>query len=144
MNIPERRRARGEMLPLMDVIFMLMVLFIFMMIQMRPDFGMNVVLPEIREGKAAAVQEQESDKKKIWVSVDDRNQLFVNKNQVADRDAVVPAVNRLAGDKVKEDVRIIFKGDRLSDFGVVIGVFNELREEGFNDVLFDCDREEPK
>ena len=142
MNIPERKRARGEMLPLMDVIFMLMVLFIFMLIQMRPDFGMNVELPEIKEGSSAAPQDVSQDKKKIWVSVDGQNRLFVNRDAVARQADVVPAVGRLAGAGGKEEIQIIFKGDQAADFGVVIAVFNELREAGFTDVLFDCNRPE--
>ncbi len=141
MNIPERKRARAELLPLMDVIFMLMVLFIFMLIQMRPDFGMSVELPQVKEGSAAVQQEEDPDKFRIWISVDENNAFFVNKEQIDFQAAIVPAIDREDGDRERGKVRVIFKGDKKADFGVVVSVFNALQEAGYTDVLFDCDRE---
>ncbi len=127
------------MLPLMDVIFMLMVMFIFMLVQMRPDFGMSVELPQV--GASTETQEQKEDKKQVWVSVDADEAVFVNKQSVADGPSAAQAVLSTAG-CAPEELQVVFKGDQEADFGRIIEVFNALRAVGCTDVLFDVNKGE--
>ena len=43
--LPERRKSRIEMLPLIDIVFLLLVFFIYAMLSMAVHRGMPVVLP---------------------------------------------------------------------------------------------------
>ena len=45
-----RRRARIEMIPLIDIVFLLLVFFIYAMISMTVHRGVNVVLPKTVTG----------------------------------------------------------------------------------------------
>jgi biopolymer transport protein ExbD len=46
VHVPPRRRARIEMLPLIDIVFLLLVFFIYAMLSMAVHRGMPVLLPE--------------------------------------------------------------------------------------------------
>lgn len=127
------------MLPLMDVIFLLMTLFIFMLVQMRPDFGMSVELPQV--GTSTQTQEQKKEKKQVWVTVDAEGGVFVNRESAADGSAAAQSVLAVAG-CAPDELQIIFKGDQAAGFGRIIEVFNALRAAGCTDVLFDVNRGE--
>ena len=43
--LPERRKSRIEMLPLIDIVFLLLVFFIYAMLSMAVHRGLPVVLP---------------------------------------------------------------------------------------------------
>ena len=142
MIVPDRKRAKGELLPLMDVIFLLMTLFIFMIVQMRPDLGMSVDLPEV--GESEAKDNLNKKKKQVWISIDADEKVYINKKIVGD--TVMPSkmaamVVALAGAEPKK-IQVIFKGDQKADFGRVMEVFNALRALGCVDVLFDVNKGE--
>ena len=46
VNLQERRKARIEMLPLIDIVFLLLVFFIYAMLSMAVHRGLPVVLPK--------------------------------------------------------------------------------------------------
>jgi len=73
-----RKAARIEMVPLIDIVFLLLVFFIYAMLSMAVHRGMNVELP----GSTRSVQSPES-KLSVSVTVDDgRVHLFLDKEQV--------------------------------------------------------------
>lgn len=125
------------MLPLMDVVFLLLVLFIFMIIRMRPDFGISVTLPEV--GKAPAEAKSGKPKKQVTVSVTADNEIYVNRN-ATDMSSLVPEIKR--GARPNEDVEIVLKGDRAADYGRALEIFHELRSAGISNVLFDVNERE--
>ena len=43
--LPERRKGRIEMIPLIDIVFLLLVVFIYAMLSMAVHRGLPVVLP---------------------------------------------------------------------------------------------------
>jgi biopolymer transport protein ExbD len=139
MKIPERKKVRGEMLPLMDMIFLLMTMFIFMVVRMRPDFGMTVELPKLAEMGGAA-QKTQKEPETVWLAVTDKNELFVNKERAADRPAGL-AILRRAIRSSPALARVILRGDRGSDFGTVVETYDWLVQSGYTNVLFDVEKE---
>ncbi|MFN2368934.1 MAG: ExbD/TolR family protein [Desulfurivibrionaceae bacterium] len=55
INLPRKRKARIEMLPLIDIVFLLLVFFIYAMLSMAVHRGLAVDLPV----SAAAAPEKE-------------------------------------------------------------------------------------
>ncbi len=45
VNLPKRKKARIEMLPLIDIVFLLLVFFIYAMLSMAVHRGLPVLLP---------------------------------------------------------------------------------------------------
>jgi biopolymer transport protein ExbD len=76
LNMPPAKKARIELLPLMDIIFLLLVVFIYSMLSMSVHHGMPVKLPISSLAKP--------DKTLVLsVTVKADHQIFVDKKQVA-------------------------------------------------------------
>lgn len=134
--VPAMRRARGQMLPLMDMIFLLLVTFIFQIVQMRPDFGISVELPDVGEKPAKPAVEPES--KTVTVSVTADNALHVNADAVQP-EQLVGAIRRHAEGIADENIHIILRGDQRADYGHIMELFTLLRRNSLKKVIFDVD-----
>ena len=140
LGVPPVRRARGEMLPLLDMIFLLLVLFIFMIVQMRPDFGVSVDVPEVDE--AAGGDAGRDGEKAVVVAVRRNNSIVVN-DTPATMDNVVSVLRLETGDAPAEKLSIILRGDSRCDYGRVIQLFDRFRRERLGNVTFDVDVRNP-
>ncbi len=122
----EQRRARIEMLPLIDVVFLLLVFFVYAMLAMVLHRGLPVRLP----GATSAVTDERDY---IAVTITRDNQMFVNEEEVAP-DAVGHRVRVLWERDPSRPVYI--QGDSESALGLSVGVLDRLREAGIEEVLF--------
>lgn len=132
------KRATAEMLPLMDMIFLLLVLFIFMIVQMRPDFGISVELPQIGEQEMSAPEETEEELSTVTVSVLEDGNLYVNET-ITELDNLPANVMQAAAAAAPESVSVILRGDRRADYGIMIDLFNRLQKQGLNKIVFDVE-----
>jgi len=131
--IPPRRKAHGEMLPLMDMIFLLLVIFIFMIVQMRPNFGVSVELPDI--GKSE-LTEQEEKSVTVTVAVTKDSKVFVNETPCT-IEQVMPKVNSIAKGADKNNIAIILRGDKGANYGQMMKLFAQFRANQIHEILFD-------
>ena len=127
------KKARSEMLPLMDMIFLLMVTFIFMMLQMRPDGGIPVELPDIGEAPPSSPLDNKEKVEMVTISIDKDNKIFIDKDETS-IDQLISQLQDMSSETKKS---FILKGDKAADYGQVIQIFNSLRVNGFTDVIFD-------
>jgi len=121
------------MLPLMDMIFLLLVVFIFMIVQMRPNFGVSVELPDI--GKKE-ISDTKPKAVTVTVSVTKDNKVFVNKKE-SDQSLVIADIKALTQNSEKKDIAIILRGDKGANYGQMMKLFALFRENQINDILFD-------
>jgi len=128
----ENKKARVEMLPLIDVVFLLLVFFIYAMLSMVVHRGLIVELPE-----ASTAQVDRKDYVSITITKD--NTVFVGNTPVA-LSGLVDEVMANAGGKT--DIPVFINGDRKADLGVAVRVLDLLRAEGVDEVSFEC-RQEP-
>ncbi len=91
VKIDDRRRARIEMLPLIDIVFLLLVFFIYAMMSMAVHRGMNVALPE----SSTAGNEKNP---KISVSVTADGSVYVDKASVSPESLTAVLKEKAAGD----------------------------------------------
>lgn len=127
----EQKRARVEMLPLIDIVFLLLVFFIYAMLSMVVHRGLRVELPE-----AATAQLDRRDH--VTVTITAENAIYVDKAPVGERDLAAAVGRRMVE---REDVPVFVSGDAAADLGVGIRVLDILRQAGIRDVSFQC-REE--
>ncbi len=137
-QIQKPKKANGEMLPLMDMIFLLLVVFIFMIIQMRPNFGVSVELPDIGE-TAPIGDEVGKEKVSVTIAVTKDNKYFVNEKE-SSADSLHSDIMAIAKNAESKNIAIILRGDKTADYGNIIKVFSVLRGKGINDILFDVDK----
>lgn len=127
-----RRGARLEMTSLMDVMFLVLVFFIYCIFDMAVHRGLKVDLPT-----AAGVPEK-GERIVITIAADDTLQV----NGVpATRDSVVRKVRELAAANVP--CPVLISGDRKSSLGVGIELLAELKSAGVERVSFQVNGRQP-
>ncbi len=128
MKLHKRRflqPARVELLPLIDVIFLLLIFFIFVMLKMTIQSDIKVELPQVVSG-------QQVNTELITISIDADNQMFVNE-QPSNSTQFLKQVQELQ--QVKEH-KILIRGDKQADLGLALALLDQLRVAGFKQVAF--------
>lgn len=123
----EKRKARVEMLPLMDVVFLLLVFFIYSFLSMVVHRGIGVQLP----GASTATLNQQDY---VDVTLTANNLILVNKQPV-DLENAAAAVRAARG---SENRPVFISGDRSAGFGPAVELLDRLRLEGIEKVSFSC------
>ena len=129
----EHRKARVEMLPLIDVVFILLVFFIYAMLSMVLHRGMAVRLPA---ASTATVERQDY----VAVSVTEDSRVWVDRTPVEFDSLASTVQGRMGGSET--NLPVFIECDEHADVGVAIRVLDRLREAGISQVMF-ASREAP-
>ena len=127
----ETKRARIEMIPLMDCIFLLLIFFIYIMISMTLNRGIKVDLP-------SAVTSAISREDYISITVDKKNRVYLNKKEVRIKDLLSEIEAISSGMPTKP---ILINGDKESDLGMAITILDLLRSRGIHEVSIQCTKD---
>lgn len=131
MNIPlprSRKRARIEIIPLIDVIFFLLATFMMVSLSMVKNNGIKVNLP------AASTGSPQDKNDRTTISVTKDGDLFFNTEQLPISE--LPA--RLEQLKSEQpDPKIFINGDEKAFFGNAVEVLDDLRKAGIAKVAID-------
>jgi biopolymer transport protein TolR len=131
-----RRGPRMEMeaeinvVPLIDVILLLMIIFMITAPMMQG--GVDIVLPE------AAVRPVEP-KGDVVVSINRNGEIFVDRTQLS-LNEFRAGFRSLAGNKVADGVSL--RADQSVAYGLVVQVMAIMREAGVQDIAFVAEPEE--
>ncbi|HUO55052.1 MAG TPA: ExbD/TolR family protein [Rhodoblastus sp.] len=128
-----RAMADINMTPFIDV--MLVLLIIFMVAAPLLSTGVPIDLPATKAG------ELNIDKKPIAVAIDDRGDIFLMDQKVADAD-LVAAVQAQAKEGVDE--RVYVRAAKLVPYGRVAQVMSDLTAAGFKKVALVTSQESDK
>ena len=138
ITLPENR-ARIEMLPLIDVVFLLLVVFIFAMLSMAVHKGMPVTLPD---SSAAGLEK----KLTLSVSIDAQGQIFVNREKT-DLDGLVSRLEaeaRAAEERSETETRgVLIFADRATAYQDLFRVLDRIRQAGLERISLQADPESP-
>ena len=114
-----RRRARLELTPLLDVMFLVLVFFIYCIFDMAVHRGMKVSLPEAR-GSAERGE-------RIVVTVGSDDSVELNGIRMS-RDEAVARVKALSA--VGVQMPVLVSADRRASFGAGVELLAALKEAG--------------
>jgi len=131
MNIPrfrEKRHARIEIIPLIDIVFFLLATFVMVSISMVKQKGIPVVLPS---ASTAASQEK---KEHVVITISEAGQLYLDKTEMTQEDLF--AKLRLLKSQ-NSDLPILINGDASARLGLAIQVLDEARGLGITKVAFE-------
>jgi biopolymer transport protein ExbD len=120
-NPHARRKARIEIVPLIDIVFFLLATFVMVSLSMVKNQGVTVRLPEA--SSAAVVDRSET----VTVSVSADGSFYIGKERVE------PAALRARLERLKRStpqVGIIVNGDDQADFGAAVRALDEIRKSG--------------
>ena len=119
------RRPRLEMTSLMDVMFLVLVFFIYCIFDMAVHKGLKVDLPN------AAGADEKGERIVVTIREDDTMQL---NGMDLSRDEIVARVKAL--NAVKMHLPVLISGDRKSSLGTGIELLSELKVAGVEKASF--------
>ena len=135
MSAGRVKRARSEIIPLIDIIFFLLATFIMVSLSMTKNQGVQVSLPTA--GSATSLGDQQEMDKAVTLSVNDKGDVFYNKEKIT----LAQLPLRLQTLKsTARDPRVIINSDAGADFKHVVGVLDEVRKIGIPKVGINTDK----
>jgi biopolymer transport protein ExbD len=118
------RRARIEMIPLIDVVFLLLIFFIYTMLSMTIHKGIPVLLPKANTGLM--------DKEEyLAVSITRDHKIFLNEEETPLEDLLRRLTDLSKGNP---NQRVFIRGDRRIPYEVVVRVLDTVRAAGLRKV----------
>lgn len=129
------KKARIEIIPLIDIIFFLLATFIMVSLSMTKNQGVQVSLPTAATGSSLGDQQQME--KAVTLSVTDKGDVFFNKEKITL--AQLPMKLQTYKSSAK-DPKIIINSDAAADFKHVVGVLDEVRKIGISKVGINTDK----
>lgn len=122
------KRARIEIIPLIDIMFFLLATFVMVSLSMVKNQGIPVRLPAASTGQA------EERKDAATVSVSAAGQVYLDKEEMP----VAELASRLGAMKAANpDLRVFINGDEDARLGLAIEVLDATRKLGITKVAFE-------
>jgi biopolymer transport protein ExbD len=129
------KKARIEIIPLIDIIFFLLATFIMVSLSMTKNQGLQVALPSA--STAQSLGDQQDAEKTVTLSVNGQGETFFNKEKVT------PAQLAMKLQTYKNSVRdprVVVTGDAGADFQTIVKVLDETRRIGISKVGISTDK----
>ncbi len=123
-----RRKARIEIIPLIDIIFFLFATFVMVSLSMVKNKGIPVNLP------AAATGAPQSHEESAVVTVDAAGALFFNRESVTSEQLGKALADFHAANP---DATVFINGDTKAEFGGAIAVLDQVRALGISKVAIE-------
>jgi biopolymer transport protein ExbD len=118
----QHKKAKIEIVPLIDVVFFLLATFVMVSLSMTRNQGMQVALPA-----ASSASKQADDDKAVTLTVMANGEVFYNKDKVT----LAQLPFRLQTLKTaQKDPKIILNAAADADFKQVVAVLDEARKIG--------------
>jgi biopolymer transport protein ExbD len=123
-----KKKARIEIIPLIDVIFFLLATFVLFTLSLNKTQGVHVTLPQVQTSEPRTTDGTHT------VSVTEQGTLAWDKEYVSLDDFL----RRLQAFHTQNpEGRILINGDENATFNAAIYVFDEARKAGFEKVLIE-------
>lgn len=125
IKVPTRKKARIEIIPLIDVIFFLLATFVLFTLSLNRIQSLDVNLPVAKPPDPG--QPPPSEKDNVTVQVSGDGAIFWNKELID----LSEVPSRLAFFKTQtDDPRVLIAGDEKARFGLTVAVLDEVRKAG--------------
>src|SRR3954471_8450940 len=124
-----KKKARIEIIPLIDVIFFLLATFVLFTLSLNKSNGVSgIMLPAAESG------EPRNPSGSVTISVTEAGTIAWNKDFIS----LSEFINRLKAYKIAEpDGRILINGDEGALFNAALYVFDEARKTGFQKIFIE-------
>lgn len=118
------RRARIEMIPLIDVVFLLLIFFIYTMLSMTIHKGIPVLLPKANTG---LIDKEDY----LSVSITRDHKIFLDENEIPLEELLQRLTERRM---TKPQLRVFIRGDRRIPYEWVVRILDTVRAAGLRKV----------
>lgn len=131
----KRKKARLEIIPLIDIIFFLLATFVMVSLSMTKNQGVQVALPTASTGQSLG--DNQEMEKAVTLSVNDKGEVFFNKDKIL----ITQLPMKLQTYKLTaKDPKVIINSDSGADFKHVVLVLDEVRKCGIEKVGINTDK----
>ena len=132
VNFQTSRKARIEMLPLIDIVFLLLVFFIYAMLSMAVHRGLPVLLPTSASAKI--------DKELIVsVTIKSDETIYVDKEQIGLNDLASLLKTKA---EINKDVGILLFADRSLSYQKLFQVLDQINMAGIHRISLQAEVEQ--
>ncbi len=132
ISLETRRKARIEMLPLIDIVFLLLVFFIYAMLSMAVHRGLPVELPTSQTAKI--------DKRLVLsVTLKSDNSVYLDQAYVRLEDLVDALKARVENHK---EPGVLLFADRSIQYQALFQVLDQIRLAGINRISLQAELEQ--
>jgi biopolymer transport protein ExbD len=131
MDIPSpraKRRARIEIIPLIDIMFFLLATFVMVSLSMIRNQGINVNLP------IASTSTPQDRKSYVSITVTEKGEFYWDKDPV-DLPTVISRLRQLK--QTEADPKVFINGDAKAHFEDIVAVLDEARKVGITKVAIE-------
>jgi len=123
------KKARVEMIPLIDVIFLLLVTFIFFTMSMAIHRGLPVQLPS---SSTAQVER----KGFVDITIKEDGKLYIDKKEMT----LSELVDRLIVlHRESPEIRVLISGDKKASYELIISVMDAVKKSGIPGVSLETE-----
>ncbi len=129
------KRARIEIIPLIDIMFFLLATFIMVSLSMTKNQGVQVMLPTA--STAASLGNQSEMEKAVTLSVNEKGEIFWNKDKITIAQLPMKLQTFKSSSK---DPKIIINSAAGANFKHVVGLLDEVRRIGIAKVGINTDK----
>jgi biopolymer transport protein ExbD len=127
-----RKRARIEIIPLIDIMFFLLATFLMVSLSMIRNLGLPVNLP------LAATSTPQDQKDFAVISITEQGEIYYNKEKI-EADQLRPYLESLR--QTYSEPRVFINGDERVDFGRIVTVLDQVRQVGIIRVAIQTKKE---
>jgi biopolymer transport protein ExbD len=118
------KKARIELIPLLDMIFLILVCFVYSFLSISVNKGLEVKLP-------TATQAIDLKDEYVVVTVTDNNILYIDKENVAQNQFILKIKKRVLK---KPNIKVFINADRKVVYQDLINIIDRLKEAGIQKV----------
>jgi len=130
----DQKRARIEMIPLIDVVFLLLVFFIYAMLSMVIHRGISVNLPR---SKSAVVDKKDY----VSLTISEKGDIYLDDMKTSLNEMELLLIRKR---DYNPDLRVFIRGDRRARYERVIEVLDIVRKAGIGKVSLETEFEESR
>jgi len=131
INIGKRKGARIEMLPLIDIVFLLLVFFIYAMLSMAVHRALPIALPKSTTAEI-------DNRLQIAVSITYEGSVYVDKQPVELTDLLRIIQSKTVTEKEK-GVQVF--ADRLVEYQLLFTVLDTIKKAGISQISLQAERD---
>lgn len=128
-RLPQQQEARIEIVPLIDIVFFLLAIFMLVSLSMVNLDALKVKLPT-----ATQAEHEKPDDNLLSLSIDTHGTVFMDKMPVARNELSIRLQERYAEDA---SLRVFISGDTEARHGDIIRVLDQVRGAGIHNVAFE-------
>lgn len=130
IKYPEAKKVRIEIVPMIDVMFLILVFFIYGMLSMAVHKGVFVKLPTSTQAESRKLKE-------ISVTLDKNGALYVNKVEIRLEDLS----NYLTANFQDKDFVILLFADKDVNYQSIFNVLDKVKHAGFHKISLQAKKE---